>query len=172
MGEGPPPQPTPPPPVAPPSSSAVAVPDEEEIYSCIQQMHAICRFAPGCLVVSMIYVERLRRASGAEMLASTWQPTLLAALILAQKARAGCGRGRSQTAPLPAAPPLSPPPHQPRGTPRSVRRRPVPRALRCGRTRRTTGGTPTTRSSTRPSPVISSDSSSNDAPIHELIACE
>ena len=33
----------------------------------------------------MIYIERLRRRVGAELLASTWQPTLLIATIVAQK---------------------------------------------------------------------------------------
>jgi len=48
-------------------------------------MHALTRFRPGCLVVAMIYIERLRRGCGADLLCATWQPTLLAAVILAQK---------------------------------------------------------------------------------------
>ena len=36
-------------------------------------------------MVAMIYIERLRRRVGAELLASTWQPTLLIATIVAQK---------------------------------------------------------------------------------------
>ena len=43
------------------------------------------RGSPGVLVVAMIYIERLRRRVGAELLASTWQPTLLIAIIVAQK---------------------------------------------------------------------------------------
>jgi len=61
------------------------VPAEEDISECIIRMHSLMKFSPGCLVVSMIYIERLRRAVGAELLASTWQPTLLVATIVAQK---------------------------------------------------------------------------------------
>ena len=67
------------------SGSTTPVPTEQEICHSIKQMFSISRFAPGCLIVSMIYIERLRRGNGADLLASTWQPTLLASLILAQK---------------------------------------------------------------------------------------
>jgi len=65
--------------------SSSDVPSEEDIRECIDKMHSQMNFSPGCLVVSMIYIERLRRAVGAELLASTWQPTLLIATIVAQK---------------------------------------------------------------------------------------
>jgi len=61
------------------------MPTEVEIRSSIIEMHALTHFTPGCLVVSMIYVERLRRNRGAQLLSSTWQPTIFAALLLAQK---------------------------------------------------------------------------------------
>ena len=48
-------------------------------------VHACSRFSPGCLVVGLIYIERLRRSAGAMLLAETWQPILVTALILAQK---------------------------------------------------------------------------------------
>jgi len=63
----------------------VAVPSESDIRECITNLHQLAGFSPGCLVVSLIYIERLRRTSGAQMLASTWQPMLLIALIVAQK---------------------------------------------------------------------------------------
>ena len=66
------------------------IPGDDEIRECLQQMHALTRFRPGCLVVAMIYIERLRRSCGADLLVANWQPTLLAALILAQKV---CERG-------------------------------------------------------------------------------
>jgi len=61
------------------------IPDEAEIRASLQQMYTLTRFRPGCLIVAMIYIERLRRTCSADLLASTWQPTLLAAVILAQK---------------------------------------------------------------------------------------
>mmetsp|Transcript_56687 Transcript_56687/g.93738 ORF Transcript_56687/g.93738 Transcript_56687/m.93738 type:complete len:381 (+) Transcript_56687:219-1361(+) len=61
------------------------VPSEADIRSCLQAMCELARFSPCCLVVAVIYIERLRRKVGAQLLASTWQPTLLIATILAQK---------------------------------------------------------------------------------------
>ena len=68
--------------------AAPAVPDiptEEDIRSSIADVHALSHFSPGCLVVALIYIERLRRGAGALLLASTWQPTLLISIIVAQK---------------------------------------------------------------------------------------
>ena len=73
----------PPPPVLEPP----LVPSEDDIRLCITNLHQLAGFSPGCLVVSLIYIERLRRSSGAQMLASTWQPMLLIAVIVAQKVR-------------------------------------------------------------------------------------
>jgi len=76
----------PPHPHAPPVPLEIAeVPSEEDIRQCITNLHQLAGFSPGCLVVSLIYIERLRRTSGAQMLASTWQPMLLIAVIVAQK---------------------------------------------------------------------------------------
>jgi len=61
------------------------IPSETEIRDAIMMLHSLSRFTPGCLVVALIYIERLRRGAGAQMLASTWQPTLLMAIIVAQK---------------------------------------------------------------------------------------
>lgn len=61
------------------------LPSEEDIRCSIADIHALSRFSPGCLVVALIYIERLRRGAGALLLASTWQPTLLLAIIVAQK---------------------------------------------------------------------------------------
>ena len=74
------------PPMPPPETQRV-VPTEEDIRQCITNLHQLAGFIPGCLVVSLIYIERLRRSSGAQMLATTWQPMLLIAVIVAQKAR-------------------------------------------------------------------------------------
>jgi len=63
----------------------VEIPTEEDIRLSIQSMQKLSKFSPGVLVVAMIYIERLRRRVGAELLASTWQPTLLIATIVAQK---------------------------------------------------------------------------------------
>lgn len=134
---------------APPSSSAAAkVPTEEDIRSAIADVHGTSNFSPGCLVVALIYIERLRRCSGAMLLASTWQPTLLISILVAQKVYARSalnaeaeGRGRMQRhvacnatlltapsciGPLPPAPPRSPA-HPPCSPPR-------PPPVRCGRT--------------------------------------
>ena len=61
------------------------IPGEDEICQALQQVHALMRMHPGCLVVAMIYIERLRRGTHSDLLVSTWQPTLFAAVILAQK---------------------------------------------------------------------------------------
>jgi hypothetical protein len=61
------------------------IPTDEDIRTSIIAVHRLARFAPGCLVVALIYIERLRRGVGAMMTASTWQPTLLIAIIVAMK---------------------------------------------------------------------------------------
>ena len=72
---------------APPPLGAfnVATPAEEDILESLQAMQRMARFSPGCLVVAMIYIQRLRRRVGAELMASTWQPTLLVSIVVAQK---------------------------------------------------------------------------------------
>ena len=60
-------------------------PTDEDIRASIAAVHAIAQFTPGCLVVALIYIERLRRGAGALLLASTWQPTLLISILVAQK---------------------------------------------------------------------------------------
>ena len=85
----PPPGASPPGPPPPTTSTgpplAAEVPSEEDIRDSIADVHALARFTPGVLVVALIYIERLRRTTGALLLASTWQPILLIALIIAQK---------------------------------------------------------------------------------------
>ena len=71
--------------VTPVASTWAKVPTEDDIRSSIADVHAIANFSPGCLVVALIYIERLRRLSGAMLLASTWQPTLLISILVAQK---------------------------------------------------------------------------------------
>ena len=69
----------------PEETQAAAIPSEEDIRSSIAEIYALSRFTPACLVVAVIYMERLRRSAGARLLASTWQPTLLITIIVAQK---------------------------------------------------------------------------------------
>jgi hypothetical protein len=38
-----------------------------------------------CLVISLLYIERIRSLTGLRLCASNWQPILLAAMIVAQK---------------------------------------------------------------------------------------
>ena len=66
-------------------ASVESIPTEEDIRASIAEVHSLAHFSPGCLVVALIYMERLRRGAGALLLVSTWQPTLLIAILVAQK---------------------------------------------------------------------------------------
>jgi len=60
-------------------------PSEENIFQAIKSIYAIAEFSPECLVISLLYIERLRSLTGLRLCASNWQPVLLAAMIVAQK---------------------------------------------------------------------------------------
>lgn len=61
------------------------VPTEETIYHTIHSIHECAGFSSECLIVSLVYMERIISASSVPILVTTWRPILLAALITAQK---------------------------------------------------------------------------------------
>jgi len=61
------------------------VPAEETIYYTIRSVYDCARFPSECLIVSLVYMERLIAFSQVPILVTSWRPILLAALILAQK---------------------------------------------------------------------------------------
>ncbi|KAL1522047.1 hypothetical protein AB1Y20_021692 [Prymnesium parvum] len=61
------------------------MPSEDDIRLVLTELHRVARFSTGCLIVALIYIERLRRTSNAHVLVSTWQPMLLISVIVAQK---------------------------------------------------------------------------------------
>lgn len=61
------------------------VPSEETIYHTIHSVYDCARFPSECLIVSLVYMERLIAFSQVPILVTSWRPILLAALILAQK---------------------------------------------------------------------------------------
>merc|ERR1719217_983533 len=58
---------------------------EDNIFRAIKSIYSIAEFSPECLVISLLYIERLRSLTGLHLLYSNWQPLLLAAMIVAQK---------------------------------------------------------------------------------------
>ena len=46
---------------------------------------SIAEFSAECLVISLLYIERVRSLTGLHLRMSNWQPVLLAAMIVAQK---------------------------------------------------------------------------------------
>lgn len=61
------------------------VPTEETIFHTLRSVYECARFPSECLIVSLVYVERLIAVSEVPILVTSWRPILLAALILAQK---------------------------------------------------------------------------------------
>merc|ERR1719263_314997 len=61
------------------------VPTEDMIFHTIRSVFECARIPPECLIVSLVYMERLIAVSGVPILVTSWRPILLAALILAQK---------------------------------------------------------------------------------------
>ena len=64
------------------------VPAEETIFHTLHSVYSCARFPSECLIISLVYIERLIAVAGVPILCTSWRPILLAALILAQKARA------------------------------------------------------------------------------------
>jgi len=60
-------------------------PTEDSIFQAIKSIYSIAEFSAECLVISLLYIERLRSLTGLHLLTSNWQPILLAAMIVAQK---------------------------------------------------------------------------------------
>jgi len=58
---------------------------EDNIFHTIKSIYSIAEFSPECLVISLLYIERLRSLTGLPLLLSNWQPILLAAMVVAQK---------------------------------------------------------------------------------------
>ena len=61
------------------------VPTEDMIFHTIRSVYECARIPAECLIVSLVYIERLIAISGCPMLVTSWRPILLSALILAQK---------------------------------------------------------------------------------------
>lgn len=61
------------------------VPTEETIFHTLRSVYECARFPSECLIVSLVYVERLIAVSEVPLLVTSWRPILLASLILAQK---------------------------------------------------------------------------------------
>ena len=86
-------------------------PSEDAIYHIIKSIYGVAEFSPECLIISLLFIERLRTLSGIPLRINNWQPLLLASMIVAQKVR----------------PPLRRPPPSPRESffppsPRRVRK--------------------------------------------------
>lgn len=60
-------------------------PSEEVIYHTIRSVFECAHFPFECVVVSLIYVERLIDMSNVPILVTSWRPIVLASMILAQK---------------------------------------------------------------------------------------
>ena len=60
-------------------------PTEDTIFESIKAIYSIAEFSAECLVISLLYIERLRSLTGLHLFLSNWQPVLLAAMVVAQK---------------------------------------------------------------------------------------
>lgn len=66
-------------------SSGSGKPSEGAIFLVIKSIYAIAEFSPECLVIALLFMERLRTLTHIPLLVANWQPVLLAALLVAQK---------------------------------------------------------------------------------------
>lgn len=60
-------------------------PSENAIFHAIKSIYGVAEFSPECLVISLLFVERLRTLTSIPLLLSNWQPILLASMVVAQK---------------------------------------------------------------------------------------
>lgn len=60
-------------------------PSEDVIFHTIKSIYAVANFSPECLVISLLFIERLRTLTGIPLLVGNWQPILLASMVVAQK---------------------------------------------------------------------------------------
>jgi len=58
---------------------------EDTIFQSIKTIYSIAEFSAECLVISLLYIERIRSKTGLHLLERNWQPILLAAMVVAQK---------------------------------------------------------------------------------------
>jgi len=58
---------------------------EDKIFQTIKSIYSIAEFSAECLVISLLYIERIRSLTGLQLRLRNWQPLLLAAMIVAQK---------------------------------------------------------------------------------------
>jgi len=61
------------------------VPTEDTIFHTIRSVFECAQIPAECLIVSLVYMERLIATAGCPILVTSWRPILLASLILAQK---------------------------------------------------------------------------------------
>jgi len=61
------------------------VPTEDTIFHTIRSVFECAEIPAECLIVSLVYMERLIATAGCPILVTSWRPILLASLILAQK---------------------------------------------------------------------------------------
>ena len=60
-------------------------PTEDTIFHTIKSIYSIAEFSPECLVISLLYIERLCSTTKCALLICNWQPVLLSAMVVAQK---------------------------------------------------------------------------------------
>ena len=58
---------------------------EDAIFHILRSIYRVAEFSPECLVIALLFIERLRTVTGVPLIMANWQPILLAALLLAQK---------------------------------------------------------------------------------------
>jgi len=61
------------------------VPTEDTIFHTIRSVFECAEIPAECLIVSLVYMERIIATAGCPILVTSWRPILLASLILAQK---------------------------------------------------------------------------------------
>jgi len=67
------------------AESSLDRPSEDAIFHTIKSIYGVAEFSPECLVISLLFIERLRTLTGVPLLVSNWQPILLASMVVAQK---------------------------------------------------------------------------------------
>lgn len=60
-------------------------PTEQSIFQIIKSIYTIAEFSSECLVISLLYIERLCSTTKQPILICNWQPILLSAMVVAQK---------------------------------------------------------------------------------------
>jgi hypothetical protein len=61
------------------------VPNEDVIFHTLRSIFECARVPSECLIIALVYIERLIAVSACPMLVTSWRPILLSALILSQK---------------------------------------------------------------------------------------